>query len=501
MEHRLMNPSRVLTGIEGLDNILAGGLPPGQLYLIQGDPGVGKTTAALQFLLDGSRKGEPGIYVTLSETKAELEAIAASHGWSLEGVTIFELAMAEETAKGDYTLFHPSEVELNQTTQGVLEVVERVRPKRLVFDSLLELRLLARDALRYRRQVLALKQFFVGRACTVLLLDDRTSGPSDLQLESIAHGVIDLEQHAPEYGSDRRRVRVKKLRGVDFRAGYHDFRIVTGGLRVFPRLVASEHRVHFQPQSLPSGVAELDQLLGGGIERGSSTLIVGPSGSGKSTLALQYVIAAATRDHRSAFFAFEEGLGTLLARTRGFGWDLPSLMERGVLRFQQVDPAELSPGEFSQIVRRSVEDHDVRIVVIDSLNAYMNSMPAERHLALHLHEMLSYLSQVGVASILVMAEHGLLGPEVAGPAQMSYLADSVIVLRYFESAGEVRQAISVLKKRSGLHEKTISQFELGPGGVRVGSVLRGFEGVLAGTAGPSRAGPPLPREQDDSRRG
>ena len=494
-----MNPSRAFTGIEGLDNILAGGLPAGQLYLIQGDPGAGKTTAALQFLLEGSRKGEPGMYVTLSETKAELEGIAASHGWSLEGITIYELAVMEETAKGDYTLFHPSEVELSQTTQGVLEVVEKVRPQRLVFDSLSEMRLLARDALRYRRQVLALKQFFAGRACTVLLLDDRSSGPGDLQLESIAHGVIDLEQLSPEYGPDRRRVRVKKLRGVEFSGGYHDFRIVTGGLRVFPRLVASEHRAPFTPEPVPSGVKELDQLLGGGLDRGSSTLIAGPSGSGKSSLALQYVVAAAQRGHHSAFFAFEEGLGTLLARTRGFGWDLPSLMEKGALRLQQVDPAELSPGEFSHIVRRSVEEHDARILVIDSLNAYMNSMPAESHLALHLHEMLSYLSQKGVASVMVMAQHGLMGGELEGPAQMSYLADAVIVLRYFETEGSVRQAISVLKKRSGPHEKTIREFQLGPGGVRVGDPLREFEGVLTGIPIPVRAVPAMDGPDDSGR--
>jgi circadian clock protein KaiC len=480
------SPPRVLTGIEGLDDILAGGLPRGQLYLLQGDPGVGKTTAALQFLLHGGGKGEPGIYVTLSETKMELESIASSHGWSLKGITIYELPVAEQTAQGDYTLFHPSEVELNQTTQGVLEVVEEVKPARMVFDSLSELRLLARDALRYRRQVLALKHFFVGRDCTVLLLDDRSSGPSDLQLESIAHGVLDLEQLAPEYGSDRRRIRVKKLRGVGFRTGYHDFRIVAGGLVVFPRLVAAEHHAPFPPEPVPSGVAELDELLGGGIERGSSMLISGPAGSGKSSLAMQYVVAATQRGQHAAFFAFEEGRGTLLARTRSLGWDVPSLVERGALHLQQVDPAELSPGEFAHIVRQTVEKKDARIVVIDSLNAYLNSMPAERSLALHLHELLAYLSQVGVASILVLAQHGL-GADMDAPVQISHLADCVILLRYLESEGEVRQAISVLKKRSGPHERTIRDFRLGPGGVRVGAPLREFEGLLRGIPTKARA--------------
>jgi circadian clock protein KaiC len=362
---------RVSTGTIGLDDILGGGLPLNRLYLVQGDPGVGKTTAALQFLLSAV-PGEGSLYVTLSETKEELEGVAASHGWSLGTIAVYELAVAEETAKGDYTLYHPSEIELNKTTQGVLEIVDRLKPRRVVFDSLSDLRLLARDPLRYRRQILGLKQFFVGRECTVLLLDDRSTGPADQQLESIVHGVIDLEQTAPEYGSDRRRLRVKKMRGVRFRGGYHDFKVDTGGLVVYPRLVAAEHGDRHAPEPVRSGVARLDELLGGGIDRGSSTLVIGPAGCGKSTLALRYVVAAAERGEKSALFSFEEGLGTLVARARGFGWDLPALEKSGSLVLQQINPAELTPGELASRVRRFVETQGCRLVVVDSLNGYMN---------------------------------------------------------------------------------------------------------------------------------
>jgi len=470
----------VQTGIAGLDDILAGGLPRNRLFLLQGDPGVGKTTAALQFLLKGAASGERGLYVTLSETREELEAVAGSHGWSLEAVEVYELAVVDETSKGDYTLFHPSEVELNETTEGVLQVVDRLKPSRVVFDSLSELRLLARDPLRYRRQILALKQFFIGRECTVLLLDDRSSGPSDLQLESIAHGVIDLEQSSPDYGAERRRLRVKKMRGVKFRGGYHDFKIDTGGVAVYPRLVAAEHHEPFRAESIPSGLAELDALLGGGIDRGSSTLIVGPAGSGKTSLALHYAIAVARSGGKAALFTFEEGLGTLLTRAAGFGWDLATLVKEGRIVLRQIDAAEMSPGEFAAIVRSTVEESGAPLVVIDSLNGYLSAMPEERHLLLHLHELLSYLSQVGTASLLVMAQHGLLGMAMQSPLDVSYLADSVVLLRYFESAGAIRQAISVVKKRSGAHERTIRQFELGSNGIRIGPPLHEFQGVLTG---------------------
>jgi circadian clock protein KaiC len=477
----------VSTGIAGLDDILGGGLPAHRLYLVQGDPGVGKTTAALQFLLAGTDKGEAALYVTLSETKEELESVAGAHGLSLANVTLYELAVAEETAQDDYTLFHPSEVELNETTRGVLDVVQRVKPQRVVFDSLSELRLLARDPLRYRRQILALKQFFIGRACTVLLLDDRTSSPGDLQLESLAHGVIDLEQLAPEYGSERRRLRIKKMRGVKFRGGYHDLKITTGGIVVFPRLVAAEHKEPFPAERLSSGVPALDRLTGGGLERGTSTLLMGPAGSGKTSLALQYAVAAIERGHYASLFLFEEGMRSLLDRARAFGWDLERHCRSGRLHLQQVDPAELSPGEFAHTVRREVEEKGARVVAIDSLNGYLSAMPADRHLSLHLHELLAFLNQCGVNTFLVMAQHGFLGSGMQTPADVSYLADTVLLLRYFESEGHVRQAISVVKKRGGTHERTIREFGLGAGGVHIGEPLLEFHGILTGV--PVHRGP------------
>jgi circadian clock protein KaiC len=483
---RQADSSLASTGIAGLDDVLGGGFPRNRIYLLQGDPGVGKTTAAMQFLLEGARRGEAGLYVTLSETKEELIAIANSHGWSLDHITIYELAIADEGSSSDYTLFHPSEVELGKTTQGVLSVVEKIKPRRVVFDSLSEMRLLARDSLRYRRQILGLKQYFAGVACTVLLLDDRSSGPSDLQLESIAHGVLDLEQLAPEYGAERRRLRMKKLRGVRFRGGYHDFTIVKGGIHVFPRLVAAEHAEAFVAENVLSGVPALDTLLGGGLARGSSTLVIGPAGSGKSTLALQYALEATRRGEPVIFFMFEEGRHTLSARAKGLGLDLEGAVGSGKLLLQQVDPAELSPGEFAHLVRRQVEQQGARVVVIDSLNGYMNAMPQERYLSLHLHELLAYLSKRGVASLLVMAQHGMVGTMHA-PVDVSYLADAVILMRYFEHEGAIRQAISVLKKRSGRHERTIREFSLTSAGIAVGEPLHDFHGVLTGV--PTRKAP------------
>lgn len=468
------------TGIPALDAVLGGGFTRNRIYLLQGNPGAGKTTAALQFLLEGVRRGEGALYVTLSETADELAAVAASHGWSLDGVHVHELPIADISQDGDYTLFHPSEVELNDTTRGVLDIVERTRPLRVVFDSLSEMRLLARDALRYRRQILALKQFFVGRRCTVLLLDDRTAEPQDLQLESLAHGVLDLEQLAPEYGAERRRLLVKKMRGVRFRGGYHDFCIERGGLRVFPRLVPSEHHRPFVPEALPTGIHELDLLLGGGLDRGSSTLISGPAGSGKSSVALRMALASTERGERASLYAFEEGLGILHARARGFGWDVETPVREGRLLLQQIDPAELSPGQFASLVRADVEERDARVVVIDSLNGYLSAMPDERHLALHAHDLLSVLAQRGVATVLVMAQAGLLGPQMRAPVDVSYLADTVLLLRHFETGGTIRTAASVVKKRSGGHERTLREFRLGPAGIAIGPVLREFERLLSG---------------------
>ena len=488
---------RARTGITGLDDILGGGLPRNRLYLVEGNPGAGKTTAGLQFLLEGVAEGESVLCVTLSETTHELEAIAASHGWSLDRIRVYELAPGEEGLKSDYTLFHPSEVELNKTMQGVVDVVEQIKPTRVVFDSLSEMRLLARDALRYRRQILALKQFFTGRNCTVILLDDRTADSSDLQLESLAHGVIDLEQLAPEYGAERRRLRVKKLRGLAYRGGYHDFKIATGGLVVFPRLAASDYNDAFEAGEIASGNVELDLLLGGGLSRGSSTLIVGPAGPGKTSVALLYALAAAKRGEMAAFYSFEEGLGTLYARARGLGWDVEGAVASGRLLMQLVNPAELSPGEFADGVRRMVQEKKASVIVIDSLNGYLNAMPEERHLSLHLHELLAYLAQRGVATLMVVAQHGMLGAGMSAPVDLSYLSDTVIVLRYFEDEGALHVAASVLKKRSGSHERTIRELTMSKDGIRLGPPLREYHGVLTGV--PIKKEPPALAEDARAR--
>lgn len=475
-------PHLVGTGNEGLDDILNGGLRANRLYLIEGTPGSGKTTLALQFLLQGAALKEPVLYLSLSETRDEIEEVAASHGWTLDGITIRELIPSETALHPEeqYTMFHPADVELSETTKTILEDVERTKPTRVVFDSLSELRLLAGNPLRYRRQILALKQFFAGRQCCVLLLDDLTAEGRDLQVQSIAHGVLLLEQLNPEYGAERRRLRVIKCRGVKFRGGYHDYKIERGGLSVFPRLVAAEHRQDKPLKQLSSGLAPLDSLLGGGIERGTSTMIVGPPGTGKSTIAAQFAATAAARGEKVAFFVFDESRTTLLSRVRGLGIDLARHIESEQVYIQQVDPAELSPGEFTQAIRRVVDDQQVSIVVIDSLNGYLAAMPSERYLVVQLHEMLSYLGQKNVATILIGAHQGLIGMNMNSPVDASYLADAVVLLRYFEYRGDIQQAISVVKKRSGLHERTIREFSLSSGHIWVGEPLRDFRGVLTG---------------------
>jgi circadian clock protein KaiC len=484
------------TGTAGLDQILGGGFPPNRLYLIEGDPGAGKTTLALCFLLEGARHGETGLYITLSETREEIGAVADSHGWNLESLHLVELMASEESLTPDsqYTMYHPSETELGETTSRVLQEVERVKPRRVVFDSLSELRLLAQNPLRYRRQILALKQFFAGRKCTVLLLDDHTSDDSDLQVRSIAHGVITLEQLSPEYGAERRRMRVVKLRGRAYKGGYHDFVIVRGGLCVFPRLVAADHHAVFKQEQVHSGLGPLDALLGGGLDRGTSTLVLGPAGSGKSSVAIQYAVAAAQRGERAAVFSFDESRDTLLARCTALGIDLLQQEQRSQITIQQVDPAELSPGEFVHSVRRQVEENDCRVVVIDSLNGYVNAMPEERFLIIQLHELLTYLGQKGVTTIMIVAQHGLMGSGMQSPVDLSYLADSVILTRYFELEGRVKKAISVVKKRSGAHEETIRELALGKGGIHVGEPLDKLRGILTGIPwfGPEHAS--LPRE-------
>lgn len=471
---------RISTGVAGLDDIVAGGLEPGRVYLVEGTPGTGKTTLSLQFLMAGRDAGETVLYVTLSESEQELRTVAASHGWNLGGIEIFELiSEAGLDLDQEQTVLHPSELELGETTRGVMARVDELKPARVVFDSLSEMRLLAQSPLRYRRQVLALKQFFTQRGCTVVLLDDRTGSDSDLQLHSVAHGVVTLEQLALEYGAERRRLRVVKLRGSRFRGGYHDFRLDVGGLEVFPRLVASEHRSEFGDVPASTGSLGLDALLGGGLVPGTNTLLIGPSGAGKTTTATRAVLAALQRGERAAYFLFDEGMRTLLARTASLGMDLSPYLGNGALTVRQVDPAELSPGEFAGLIRAAV-DSGVHVVVIDSLNAYLQSMPGERHLLLQMHELLSYLNQRGIITLMVLGQHGLVG-EVRTDLDLSYLADAIVLLRYFEAEGEVRKAVSVVKTRTAAHERTIREFWFDRAGVQVGEPLHGFRGVLGGT--------------------
>ncbi len=473
---------RISTGNTGLDDILGGGLDPDRVYLYEGRPGTGKTTLAMQFLMQGARQGEGSLYITLSESRRELELVAQRHGWSLEGIDILELVSPETTLdpSRELTVLHPAEMELNETSQVVFDHVRATNPARVVFDSLSEMRLLAQSPLRYRRQILAVKHFFAGRSCTVVLLDDLSSAQTDLQLHSISHGVVLLEQLAIEYGAERRRLRVVKMRGLQFRGGFHDFTIEPGGLAIYPRLIAAEHHKPFTGGFTNSGNAELDSMLGGGLERGTNALLIGGAGVGKSSLALTYALAAASRGEHAVIFAFDEGLGTIELRARAMGLKLDEALKSGLVRIQQIDPAEVSPGGFAHLVRQAVETDHARVVVIDSLNGYLNAMPEGRFLILQMHELLSYLSQLGVLTILVLAQHGLVGP-METPLDISYLSDAVVMLRYFEADGIVRRAMSVVKKRSGNHEHTIREFRLSQHGLDVGPPLTQFTGIFSGT--------------------
>jgi len=475
---------RCPSGISGLDNILGGGLPRNCFYLVQGDPGSGKTTLALQFLLEGVRRGEKVFYITLSETEAELLKVARSHDWSLESIPLLELSAIESLLRPEAqtTVFHPSEIELTKITKLLVEHIQKLQPSRVVFDSLSEFRLIAETPLRYRRHLLNLKQEFTKYGSTVLLLDDKMNstgiGP-DPHVLSLTHGVVELEQLSPDYGKARRRMHVTKMRGVHYSEGYHDYTIVKGGLEIFPRLVAAEHHNDFQREPILSGISELDQLLGGGLDRGTTTLIMGPAGSGKSSISVQYAVQMAAKNELAAIFAFDETLGILTARSEALGLPLQQYLANGKLQARQIDPAEISPGEFAWSVRQCVEA-GCKLIVIDSLNGYLNAMPGEKYLNNQLHELTSYLNQQGVATILVMAQHGMVALEA--PVDLSYLCDTVIMMRYFESAGEVKQSIAVLKKRSGNHERSIREFMVGSEGkgICIGKPLKHFHGILTG---------------------
>lgn len=490
--------SLILTGTLGLDEVLHGGLEAGRVYLVEGDPGAGKTTLALRFLLEGARQGEPVLHLTMSETMNELEATFLSHGWPMEGLNIVELNVseAENVAEEQYTMFHSAEVELSSLIRRILKEVDRTGARRLVIDSLAELRLVAQNPLWYRRQILALKQHFAARGCTALLLDEAGGETLGFKVQTIAHGVLSLGQMVPEFGGDRRRLRVQKMRGRTYQGGYHDYIIAPGGLQVFPRMVAHGHEEEFEREAVKSGLPELDTLLGGGLDRGTSTLLTGAAGTGKSALATLYALAATRLGEKAAFFHFDESRENFIARSRGLGMDVSPCLEAGEITSQQIDPAELSPGEFFSAVRKAVEENGARLVVIDSLNGYLQAMPEERFLVIQLHELLSYLTQMGVTTLLIVAQHGLVG-DTSAPVDVSYLSDTIILLRYFEAHGEVRQAISVMKKRTGFHERTIREMKIASGGIRIGEPLHQFQGVLQGNPTFQGGAGPLLSSSDD----
>lgn len=477
---RPVTQKRIQSGIEGIDDILGGGLTPDRMYLVEGAPGAGKTTLALQFLLRGAELGESGLYITLSETSAELVAVAESHGWDASKFTTIELLSDEGLdPRFEQSVLQPAEVELSETVRDVIAKVDELKPSRLVFDSLSELRMLSQSGLRYRRQILALKRYFATRACTVLLLDDNSSEPGDLQLHSIAHGVISLDNVVHDFGGERRRLRIAKMRGIRFREGFHDMTLNTGGIQVYPRLIAAEHHSEYAPEALTTGTPGLDALLGGGLVRGTNTLMVGPSGVGKTTTVASCLLAALKRGEPCVYYLFDETRMTLLRRSAMLGIDLRPHLDSGLLTLRQVDPAEMSPGEFTSELRRSVEQDDVRFVAIDSLNAFLQAMPGERHLLLQMHELLTYLNQRGVITMLVLGQHGVIG-EVQSDIDISYLSDVVVLFRYFERQGHVHTAVTAVKSRTSGHERSIREFRLDRGGVNVGESLRDFEGILSG---------------------
>jgi circadian clock protein KaiC len=476
------NPTaRIPTGVAGIDSVLCGGLPAGRLYLVDGSPGVGKTTLSLQFLMEGARRGERCLFVTLSETKHELQSVADSHDWDLAGIDVIELSQVENlfNVKSQNTLFQPAEVELNSLSMLLMQEFDRIRPARMVLDSLSELRLMAQNPLRYRRQILAFKQHFADSGCTVLMLDDRSAQAQDVQVQSIVHGMVTLQVAPLKFGINRRFLTIPKLRGSQFREGNHDYVIKRGGITVFPRLVAQPQTLRRPHEVFASGNAQLDALLGGGLDAGTGTLLMGPAGSGKSTVSAMFAVQAASQGRRALYFAFDEVPGILVDRARAIGLPIDAVLDSGMLRIVQVDPAEVAPGELANQILEAVNVDETRVVVLDSLNGYVNAMPQEDFLHLHLHELLTYLNQKGVVTVMVLAQHGLVGP-MGTPVDVSYLADTVMLTRFFEARGAMKKALSVIKKRSGAHEDTIREMTISARGVVIGEPLADFEGVMTG---------------------